>query len=49
MRNFLMNLVRKIRKFFYGRNGFDELAKLSLISSLVVFLIYGFCGNLVVI
>lgn len=42
MRNFLMNLTGKIRKFFYGRNGFDDLAKLSLILSIVVFLIYGF-------
>ena len=37
-----MNLAGKIRKFFYGRNGFDDLAKLSLILSIVVFLIYGF-------
>ena len=37
-----MNLTGKIRKFFYGRNGFDDLAKLSLILSIVVFLIYGF-------
>ena len=37
-----MNLACKIRKFFYGRNGFDDLAKLSLVLSIVVFLIYGF-------
>ena len=42
MRNFLMKFVGKMRTFFYGRNGFDDLAKLSLISSLIVFLIYGF-------
>ena len=42
MRNFLAKLVSKIRTFFYGRNGVDDLAKLSLISSVVVFLIYGF-------
>ena len=37
-----MKFVGKMRTFFYGRNGFDDLAKLSLISSLIVFLIYGF-------
>lgn len=42
MRNFLTRLAGKIRTFFYGRNGFDDLAKLTLIASLVVFLIYGF-------
>lgn len=42
MRNFLFRLAGKIRKFFYGRNGFDDLAKLFLISSIIVFLIYGF-------
>lgn len=42
MRNFLTRLLGKLRAFFYGRNGFDDLAKLSLISSVVVFLIYGF-------
>lgn len=42
MRNFVMKVVGNLRKFFYGRNGFDDLAKLSLILSLVVFLIYGF-------
>lgn len=31
-----------MRAFFYGRNGFDDLAKHSLILSIVVFLIYGF-------
>ena len=42
MRNFLSRLARKISAFLYGRNGFDDLAKLSLILSIVVFLIYGF-------
>ena len=42
MRNFLMRLIGKIRSFLYGRNGFDDLAKLSLISSIVVFFVYGF-------
>lgn len=42
MRNFLMRLATKIRAFLYGRNGFDDLAKFSLISSIVVFLVYGF-------
>jgi uncharacterized membrane protein YoaK (UPF0700 family) len=37
-----MRLIGKIRSFLYGRNGFDDLAKLSLISSIVVFFIYGF-------
>ena len=42
MRSFFSRLLGKIRTFFYGRNGFDDLAKLSLILSIVVFLIYGF-------
>ena len=42
MKNFLFRVLGKIRKFFYGRNGFDDLAKLSFISSIVVFLLYGF-------
>jgi hypothetical protein len=42
MKNFLSRLARKITTFLYGRNGFDDLAKLSLILSIVVFLIYGF-------
>mgnify|MGYP003297949507 CR=1 FL=1 len=42
MRSFFSRLFGKIRTFFYGRNGFDDLAKLSLILSIVVFLIYGF-------
>ena len=42
MRNFLFRIAGKIRSFFYGRNGFDDLAKHSLILSIVVFLIYGF-------
>ena len=37
-----MKLVDKTRRFFYGRNGFDDLAKLTLVLSLIVFLIYGF-------
>lgn len=42
MRNFLRKIAVKTTKFFYGRNGFDELSKLFLILSVVVFLIYGF-------
>ena len=42
MRNFLFRIAGKMRAFFYGRNGFDDLAKHSLILSIVVFLIYGF-------
>ncbi len=42
MRNFLFRMAGKMRAFFYGRNGFDDLAKHSLILSIVVFLIYGF-------
>ena len=42
MKNFLFRIAGKIRSFFYGRNGFDDLAKHSLIISIVVFLIYGF-------
>lgn len=37
-----MKIVDKIRRFLYGRNGLDDLAKLSLILSIIVFLIYGF-------
>lgn len=37
-----MRFVDKIRRFFYGRNGFDDLAKLFLILSIVVFLVAGF-------
>ena len=42
MRNFLFRIAGKMRAFFYGRNGFDDLAKHSLILSVVIFLIYGF-------
>ena len=42
MRNFLFKMAGKIRAFLYGRNGFDDLAKLSLILSIIVFFIYGF-------
>ena len=42
MRNFLMKMMGKIRAFLYGRNGFDDLAKLSLIASIAVFFVYGF-------
>ena len=42
MRSFIGKIVTKLRAFFYGRNGFDDLAKVSLIASLVLFLIYGF-------
>lgn len=48
MRNFLSRLAGKIRMFFYGRNGFDNLAKISVIASIVTFLIYGFCPSGVV-
>jgi hypothetical protein len=37
-----MRIVSRIQRFLYSRNGFDDLAKLSLIASIVVFLIYGF-------
>ena len=37
-----MKWAGKIQKFFYGRNGFDDLAKLFLILSVIVFLVYGF-------
>jgi hypothetical protein len=42
MRNFLQRMANKMRTFLYGRNGFDNLAKHSMIASIVVFLIYGF-------
>ena len=42
MRNFLSGLVGKIRSFLYGRNGFDDLAKHSLIAALVLCIICGF-------
>lgn len=42
MRNFFSKMMWKLQAFFYGRNGFDDLAKLSLILSIVFFLIYGF-------
>lgn len=42
MRNFIGKFVTKLRTFFYGRNGFDDLAKVSLMASLVLFLVYGF-------
>ena len=42
MRKFLTKLTEKIRRFFYGRNGFDELAKHTLIASIVVCLIGAF-------
>ena len=42
MRKFLIRIVGKIQKFFIGRNGFDELAKLSVVLSIIVFLFYGF-------
>lgn len=43
MRKFIYNLANKIRGFLYGRNGFDDLAKHTMIASIIVFLIYGFC------
>ena len=42
MKKFLTKLTEKIRRFFYGRNGFDELAKHTLIASIVVCLIGAF-------
>ncbi len=42
MKNFFFKLSQKIRTFFHGRNGFDDIAKLCLIVYVVVFLIYGF-------
>ena len=42
MRNFLRRLSDKIRAFLYGRNGFDDLAKVTLIAAIVVMLISGF-------
>lgn len=42
MKRFLFNLGNKIKAFFYGRNGFDDLARHTLVASLVIFLIYGF-------
>ncbi len=41
MRNFLSRLAQKIRTFFYGRNGFDDLAKHIFIASVVISLISG--------
>lgn len=43
MRNFISKLGVKIRTFMYGRNGFDDLAKVSIIASVIVLLICGFC------
>ncbi len=43
MKKFLLKAVNKIRTFFYGRNGFDDLARASIIAALVVFLVAGFC------
>lgn len=34
--------MNKLRSFFYGRNGFDDLAKHTFIASVVMFLVYGF-------
>jgi hypothetical protein len=42
MRKFIYNLANKIRGFLYGINGFDDLAKHTMIASIIVFLIYGF-------
>lgn len=42
MKNFFSKLFSKTRSFLYGRNGLDDLAKLTLIASIIVFLIYGF-------
>ena len=42
MKNFFSKLFSKTRSFLYGRNGLDDLAKLTLIVSIIVFLIYGF-------
>ncbi len=43
MKGFFSKLAYKLRAFFYGRNGFDDLAKLSIIASIVVLLVCGFC------
>ena len=43
MKNFLFRTISKLRAFMYGRNGFDDLAKHSLIAYFIIFLIYGFC------
>lgn len=43
MRTFIAKLSAKVRTFFYGRNGFDDLAKLALIVWVIAFLVYGFC------
>lgn len=45
MRNFFSRMMGKLRTFFYGRNGFDDLAKLSFIAYIITFLIYGFCPS----
>lgn len=42
MRNFLIRAFGKFRTFMYGRNGVDAFSKFTLISSVVIFLIYGF-------
>ena len=42
MKKFLSKITSKLQSFFYGRNGLDDLAKLSLISAIVVLLISGF-------
>lgn len=42
MRNFFNRLLSKIRTFLYGRNGFDDIAKLTIILSVVFLLIGGF-------
>ena len=42
MRNFLIRALGKFRTFMYGRNGVDAFSKFTLISSVIIFLIYGF-------
>lgn len=48
MRKFLTKFAEKIRRFFYGRNGFDELAKHTLIASIIICLICAFIPQAVV-
>ncbi len=48
MKRFLFNLGNKIRAFFYGRNGFDTLAKHAIIAALVFALLSGFNFHMIV-
>ena len=42
MKKFLSKAAQKLRTFFYGRNGFDDLAKHTLIAAVIVCLLTGF-------